>query len=953
MAETTDTFLKQLAKEVYGKHKDNMHELCIVLPSRRAGLFFKKELATVIDGHLWLPEILSIEEFVEKLSGYKVIDQLPLLFEFYEAYCKVSGSKAESFDLFSKWGQILLQDFNEIDRYMVDHKYLFNYIEEAKKLESWGLEPNEEPVGLVKNYLGFWKLLKAYYTQFKKQLKSKSRAYQGMAYREVAEQINHYIKDWDNKTWKQVYFAGLNALNRSEEHIIHELLKADLASIIWDADAYYLNHNKHEAGYFLRKYRKKWSVFPGRSVMHVNDHFSRAKKIDIIGAPKNIAQAKLAGVLIDEIATSGVDLTKTAIVLADEELLLPVLHSLPESIDKVNVTMGLPLRNIPMAALFELIINLHENAKKFQNSSDHKEYRFYYKDVNRILSHPYLQLLLGKAATDVVRRIERENRVFNSPTQLEKLFDSSDFEVLKCIFSVWNKDINHVIQQLKILIEQLRNYFNTDLTNNSIELEYLFYFAKLFNQLEQLVQEYPFVKDLQTFHSIYKQLLSSATLSFYGEPLQGLQLMGMLETRALDFENIILLSVNESILPAGKTSNSLIPIDIKLECGMPVYTDKDAIYGYHFYRLLQRSQHTYLIYNTETDAFGSGEKSRFITQLESELSNYPGNKITMTSRLMKTLSDYKTKTHQTEILKTPEIMNRLKEIAERGFSPSALNIYKTCKLQFYFEKVLGIKEKDEVEETIAANTLGTVVHQCLEDFYKAYIGKTIEVSDIENMRSKIDENLKKTFKEIYKYGDLYHGKNLLIVTVAKRFINNFLDKEIQELKQHHKNGEAIKICLLEEKLFSYIESEKIDFKVKIHGNADRIDSVNDFIRIIDYKTGKVKDDELRVKNIEDTILENKLGKSFQLLMYAYMYQQMHPEIESLNSANISFRDLQQNWLKKVQINGDKSGLIDKEILHSFEDELKKLIEEIFDESIPFEHHERTEACRFCDPEAFT
>lgn len=952
MVNNKDTFLKQLAEKVYAKHGNKMHEICIVLPSRRAGLFFKKELATVIDNHLWMPEVLSIEEFVEKLSGFKVIDQLPLLFEFYEAYCKVSGSKAESFDLFAKWGQILLQDFNEIDRYMVDHQYLFNYIEEAKKLESWGLEPNEQPTGLVKNYLSFWKLLKAYYTQFKKQLKNKSRAYQGMAYREVAEQIENYIKEWPNKEWKHIYFAGLNALNKAEEQIIHELLKADLASIIWDADAYYINHYQHEAGYFLRKYRKKWSVFPARSTMQVNDHFTNTKKINITGAPKNIAQAKLAGEIIDKIAQSNVDLTKTAIVLADEELLLPVLHAIPKSIDKVNVTMGLPLRNIPMAALFELVINLHENAKKFQNSGNQKEYRFYYKDVNRILSHPYLQLLLGNAANNVVRQIEKENRVFSSSKQLEQLFSHSDFLLIKCIFSVWKNDMYAIVNELKILIEHLRKYFTKDVKGNSIELEYLFYFAKLFNQLEHLLKEYPFVKDIQTLHSIYKQLLSSATLPFYGEPLQGLQLMGMLETRALDFENIILLSVNESILPAGKTNNSLIPIDIKLECGMPVYTDKDAIYAYHFYRLLQRSAHTHLIYNTETDVFGSGEKSRFITQIENELPQYPGNKVEINSNLMKTLSDYKTKTHQTEIVKTPEIIQRLKEIAELGFSPSALNIYKTCKLQFYFEKVLGIKEKDEVEETIAANTLGTVVHQCLEDFYQDYIGKTITVDNIENMRSKIDEKLKTTFKKIYKYGDLYHGKNLLIVTVAKRFINNFLDKEIKELKQHHKKGESLKIHFLEEKLSAFIYSEKVDIPVKIHGDADRVDSINGFIRIIDYKTGKVKDDELRVNKIEDVIHENKLGKSFQLLMYAYMYQKMHTEVEVLNSANISFRDLQKNWLKKVQIAGDKSGLINKEILDDFETELKILIEEIFDKNVTFEHNDRTEPCRFCDPESF-
>ena len=433
---------------------------------------------------------------------------------------------------------------------------------------------------------------------------------------------------------------------------------------------------------------------------------------------------------------------------------------------------------------------------------------------------------------------------------------------------------------------------------------------------------------------IYKELLSSETLDFQGEPLQGLQIMGMLESRVLDFETVIISSVNEGILPSGKSNNSFIPFDVKWENKLPTYKEKDAVYTYHFYRLLQRAKNIYILYNTEADVLTGGEKSRFITQLQLEGVHQINHQIIAPQVPV-------IKPPLNEIYKTTELLNQIIEVAKQGFSPSSLTNYIRNPIDFYYQKILKIKEHDDAEETVAANTLGTVVHNTLEDFYEPFVGTFLTVENIKSLKPKIDERVSYHFKNEYKEGDITKGKNLIIFEIAKRYVSNFLDLEIEDLKA----GNQIKIIAIEAKNDVLFDIPELKFPVNLTGKVDRVDEYNGVTRIIDYKTGHVKQSSVEIVNWEDITTDyDKFSKSFQVLTYALMMHQSNQIKLPIEAGIISFKNLNNGFLKFAK--KDKAGpyakkdvLITEETLNEFGNELKQLILEICNINIPFTEKE--------------
>jgi len=939
-----EKFISKIAQEIFDSKGDQLEDLKIILPSKRAGVFFKDALAKLSEKPIWMPKIYSIEDWLEELSGYAILDRTQLLFELYNAYVKVfPKEERDSFEAFMKWAPNLLTDFNDIDAYLEDPKNLFNYLHEAKKIESW--TPLEgEPSEMVEGYLRFWDLMGALFVAYKSQLSEEGIAFQGMAYRKASDNVLQWVKE-NNPSKRSVYYVGFNAMNPCEENIMRSLIREDVAEVFWDVDTYYLNDNKQEAGQYLRKH-KQWPEFENRKFNWISSDLKSKKDIKVYGVPKGIAQAQLAGAIVEERALITEELKDVALVLADENLMLPVLEFLPKSVKELNITMGSSLRNTNMYALFEAIFHLHLNRERLSKNSA----RFYYQDLFKIWQHPAIQNFGNNEALEQLKEsLQQQNHSF--PSKKDVLENTSE-EILPWVMPILNYNSKNpigILDDCLMLIEQIKNKIIADKKGDSLVLEQLFAFAKLFNQIENLQEKYGFIKELKTLQQLFQQSAKIESISFYGEPLSGLQLMGMLETRNLDFEHVILLSANEGFLPAGKSENSFIPFDIRKEVGLPTYMDKDAIFAYHFYRLAQRCKSLTLVYNTETDSFGSGEKSRFITQLENELRlKYPENISFSENILSHELQ--KVKPRELSVEKNADIQERLQEIAvDKGFSPSSLNAYKNCPLQFYYERVLQIRDPNDVEETIEANTLGTVVHRALEDFYEPHLNQLICKEDLKAMLPKIKAKLDLLFKEEFKKGAIDKGKNFLIYTVAEQFIKSFIDTEMTVLDK----GTEMHIKGLEEVLKGSIEIESVDFAIKLNGSADRIDSVNGKVRIIDYKTGKVDKNELVVDEMEKLISEKKYNKGFQLYLYAYLYQQMHPGVESFEAGIITFRALKKGVLKAGFKEGKKANtMMDKDLLQDFETELKGLLAQIFDSNIPFEHKDRTEPCRFCDPEFF-
>lgn len=906
------TFIENVLRDIKEKNLD-FSNIIFILPSKRAGIFLNNKLKNYINKTSFAPQILSIEDFIQSVSKLNQISGVELLFYFYSVYKSITPiNQIETFDSFSKWAQILIQDFNEIDRYLIPNHQIFDYISDIQELNHWALE--EKKTELISNYLNFWKNLKVYYKTFSKQLIESNKAYQGLIYREAANKIEKYT----SITNTNHIFLGFNALNTAEERIIKTILKNKAGNIYWDIDSTFLNNKIHSAGLFARQHKKKWSYYNNHPFTWITDSYKKKKNITIISCPKSVGQSKYVGNLLKKLSVSNSTFAKTAVVLGEESLLTPILNALPKSIDTVNITMGLPLKDVPIATLFEQIFTIHKL----------KSNLFYCKDVIAIISNQIIQTILS-SSQNIIKVIQQNNIAYLSLDDIFELGETEDKTVLKLIFGDWHQRLDDNIQKCISIIHLAKNIFKNSETERRLELEYLYRFNILFNEINTLNSIYKYINDISTLHGIYRELLSTETLDFQGEPLEGLQIMGMLESRVLDFETVIITSVNEGILPGGKSNNSFIPFDVKIQNKLPTYKEKDAVYTYHFYSLIQRAKNVYLIYNTEVDALKGGEKSRFITQLEVENIHNISHKIISPS--IPNINNSLTK-----IPKDDLVFAQIKKLAGKGFSPSSLTNYIRNPLDFYFDKILGVKDKETVEETVASNTLGTVIHNTLEDFYKPFEGKFLNVEDLKKMQLRIEKRIKFHFEKEYKKGQIDKGKNLIIFEIAKRYISNFLKSEIQLLTENN----TLKILAIEVDNNIQINIPELNFPVKLKGKVDRVDKLNDVVRVIDYKSGKVDQNKVEIINWDDLNTDyDKYSKSFQVLSYAYMLTKQNIIQTPLEAGIISFKNLKSGFLKFAIKDSphsrNKNHEITDQTLADFEIQLKKLILEICNQKIAF------------------
>ena len=887
----------------------SFENVVFVLPSQRAKVFVKQTFKDKITVG-FLPEMLNIEQFIHQISGVQKADNIQLLFHFYTIYKSVEKNP-DSFGTFSTWALTVLQDFNEIDQHLINTKEIFIYLRDIERLRKWSVKGTFKETELIKDHYFFLEKLNNYYTAFYQFLLDNNIGYQGLMYREASKKVAAFL---GKNTDKKFFFIGFNALNKAEELLFQKVLENGNSEIYWDIDEAFFNSN-HQAGKFIRKYKKEWKYYEKNKLKSLGNTFSAPKKIQVIGAAKNNTQIKYIGEILEEHP----DFKNTALVLADETLLPITLNSLPKNINAINITMGYPLKDIPTTSLLFSIFQLFVSQEKLQKSSINE---YYYKDVIRFFKHQSIYGLISNI-DNFTAEIAKENQTFISEKLLEKFLENQTLEVKRVILNLFKTfdSVSNFIERILDLINLLKEDVN------DLEKEYLFRFYTVFTQLKTLQNEFEYFTDLKTLSLFFRQLVGSESLSFQGEPLKGLQLMGMLETRVLDFENIILASANEGVLPASSQQNSFIPFDVKVEFGLPTYREKDAIFSYHFFRLIQRAKNVFILYNTEHDVFGSGEKSRFVTQLE----------MMRTDIVHKIVSPkvVAQKTELKEITKNELVFERLKELATQGFSPSSLTNYLYNPVAFYKQKILRIKEFDDVEETVAYNTLGTVVHETLDELYKPFIGQFLTADDILEMEKIANDLVVKHFKIQFKNGDLSTGKNRLIFEVANRFVANFLTQEKLLLKDK-KN--QLKIIATEENLSAEIEIDGIDFPIKIHGNVDRVDELNGEIRIIDYKSGMVQSSELKVLDFEQLRAKEQY-KAIQVLLYGFLFTKSKnfDNSKNLKAGIFSFKNLNQGFLSINFSSNYRTPdfTITEEKLEEFLVEIKKYIKEIYNPAIGF------------------
>ncbi|MBI1287635.1 MAG: hypothetical protein GC178_08665 [Flavobacteriales bacterium] len=916
------TFLDQIARQLLATDGNDLSGHCVVLPSRRAGVFLRDALSKAGKKTIWAPSILSIEDFVFRLSGMVKVEQVTLLFKLFGVYQR-SVADPQPFELFANWAPIFLADVNEVDINLVDAEDIYSQLYSIERIARWN--PSGRPMSdFQERHLQFVKGLYPLYRELRKELEAEKVAYQGLAFRHVAENAQQSIQ---RCPWSTVWFAGFNALTVSEEHIIRAFEENGTAKTFWDMDAHYVDDALHEAGFYFRKYASGKAHLKVTPDAPWKQHFfaEQEKDVNLIAAQRNVTQAEAAAtILAEKVRKDGPQsLSNMAVVLNDEKLLFPLLNAMPADISGVNITMGYGLKYSQAVSFIDKLFGLYVGAAT--------RGRFYHADVMAVVTHSVFVSLSDRPAQAIKKQLLELKKAYLQADELQ--FSSFG----KIVFSDTHLSVDAFIALLQQVCRTIRQTWKEE--DFRLELGFVVLVERLLRRLSDLQQQFGIIESIKTLQVFWHQLVNGQQLDFVGEPIGGLQVMGMLETRNLDFEEVIMLSVNEGSLPSNAHSPSYFTFDVRRAYGLACQNERDAVTAYHFYRLMQRAKKVHLIYDQDTESFGGGEVSRFVQQLRLECDKdiIHFHELRLEQKLPK-----RSVGEAIIIPKTEVELAKLKEHAADGFSPSALNTYRTCPLKFYMRYVAGFKEQDELVEDVDHAMFGTAIHDTLEELYKPTLGKPLTEEVLKQMQAKADDELAKQFAEHIPKESVMQGTNLLAFEVAKTYVNRVLKNDLQAVR----NGQPNTVLQLEEKLTGSIPHQLNGESLEVHfkGMADRIDRTSSgTVRLIDYKTGSA-DKKVEIDRVED-FATSKADYAFQLLIYHLLYTQMTGTDTAIPA--IFFLRLHEIE-KEISILEDGEKLSAKELDAYTEELLSDILSELFDLEIPFEQTEDAKACGFCD-----
>lgn len=926
-----ETFLKEVAQQLREEHPRDLDKVTVVFNNRRSGLFLQRQFLQM-DGAFFLPHIIGIDQLVTELGGLEIVPNEFLLFELFDIHKHLGGQgqASTSFEEFIPFGEIMLSDFTEIDHYQADAKQLFDNLRNLKSIGLWDIEsPHMTP--FQEKYLEFYHSLYQYYDQLHQRLARQHKAYSGMAYRWVAENIDSLAKE---TACSNIYFVGFNALSACEKSIIQYYVRLGIGRLITDGDAYYFDDERQEAGYFLRKLKKDFPNIGG-----YKEHFALDNKdITITKCPENILQCKYAGqILANQMQKESDNLIEqTAVVLADEKLLLPVLNALPAGVKTANVTMGFPFTQTAVHSMTLKLLSLHQRRK---------EGLFYHQDICNLLSDYCIAKLLGteNSHSQLTAAMVDEHIIYANNGMVRMLCQKigGTPDLIDLLFTEEELTPTTWLDMIRKLTEHLS--CNNALECNRKEQEALACLIQIIDYFENLQKQYQFINDISVLTKIYTRLAQRRSVAFFGKPLQGLQVLGMLETRNLDFKKVILLSANEGIIPSGRSSNTLIPLSLKKAFGIPTYREKDAVYAYNFYRLLQRADEVHILVNTESNGMGKGEPSRFVLQLEQELlARYP-QQITLNKEILSTSGQTQQPTTISQVVKDDAILLRLKKLAENGFSPSALNQYRGCPMKFYYEYILSLRENDDINDDLAQDEVGSIIHKVLETIYHINDERPVPIKPkiLDDALSNLDKLLTDALSDKYQHGRSHEGRNHFFESVAKSQLTHFLNEEKRRLQE----GENLSIVGTEKDIDFSIEIKgNAHFSsAKIHGIIDRIDICNDHLRIIDYKTGKVVSKDLSVSESEPDLM-TVTDQWFQVMLYAWIYYRKENPTLPLQSGIFPLRNLGS---KLLHVSWDGADIVTPKHVETFETQLQQLVGDLLNPKIPFIAKPKSKLCKVC------
>lgn len=934
-------FVTKLAEFIH-ENNFNLRQLVVVLPSERAVRYLADALVKHYQRPIFSPKITTINRWIKENSP-KIIDKTRLLLALYEIHLELEKldptiQNEESFESFMTWGTMVLSDFDDIERYLLDVKQVFKNLRSIKELESWQIDENEYSKS-QKRFLEFWERLPIYYEKLNERLEKMDKITAGQAYRRVAEDINHI----EDRSGKHYIFAGFNALSAAEQTIVRKLRIAGQADFLIDADSFYLHNSVHEAGMFLRRNLEFLEITKPSFVE--NNLAKKSMTINVVECAQNTGQVKVAASLLDKMTQD--ELNDTLLLLGDESLISAVVKNIPSSVGKANITLGLPLDQTPVKSWVELLFSIQENKGRFKSDA------IYFKDLHRFINHVFVLGMVSEQERELLFQVEQEtirfNRIFQRVDRL-KLPEVIQ-EMLLMVTEKWNVDWILAMRTIRKVNSSIINNLNKTYAFEQTALQV---FDESLSQFEALLMEGVPAFGLKGFKSLFYQHWGQQSIAYHGNPTNGLQVMGLLETRLLDFKNILVLGFNEGKLPTTNPVRSILPVDLRIALGLPSTREKQGLFAHHFYRLLQGCENLLLTYTTTSERIGSNEVSRYHSQLLLEMKRMNPN-LTWNHSFYK-IQENATKQNAVQIIeKTPEIIQRIDQFLAFPLSASALNKYMKCPMDFYYRYLVEFGEEANVEEEIESSTFGSFIHDTLEKLYTPYAlfnpkgerrttaHPKLTPEIISELLGKYEAVLHQEFMNHFGGDqDLFlKGKNLLIYEVAKTLTKKFLlaDKEFVL-----NSTEDVYIIQLEGKF-----EKQIDVTVgnetktlKFQGYIDRIDKVGENYRVIDYKSGKVKTDDVHLKIKDEDYISgfNNCKHALQLTLYCLFFQERFNQLP--DSAQICCL---LKPTEEFKLNQKDASL--KDITNQFSILLELLIEELYNKEIPFTHKEENLFCLYC------
>lgn len=949
-----ETFLKQVAHDLYNKTEGNFTKVAIVFPNKRASLFFNEYLAQESDRPIWSPTYVSISELFRQSSDLSIADPIKLVCDLYKVFQKATGSK-ETLDDFYFWGEMLIADFDDADKNMADTHALFSNLKDLNELmDNYDFleEGQKEALSqffhnfsinqvteLKQRFISMWNVLGDIYAEYKALLESQSIAYEGMLYRQVIEQL-----DVEALPYNKYIFVGFNVLNKVEHTLFKKLNEAGKAMFYWDYDTFYLNKTPHEAGEFIRRNLRD---FPSELPASFFDNLNQPKEVTFIESPTENGQVRYLPQWIRENLTS--QEKETAVVLCNEALLQPVLHALPDNVKHINITMGFPLSQTPAYSFVNALMELHTSGYNPNNG------RYLFAEVISVLKHPYTRQL-SPEAEKLEQTLTRDNRFYPLPSELKQ------DNVLELLFTPRRNNLD-LCSMLSEALKEVAVIYQQQAASHSdafdqLYRESLFKTYTLVNRFHTLIESKELNVQAGTFQRLLTRVMSSSSIPFHGEPAIGMQVMGVLETRNLDFRHLIMLSVNEGQLPKAGGDSSFIPYNLRKAFGMTTIDHKIAVYAYYFYRLMQRAEKVTLVYNTATDGINRGELSRFMLQFLIEW-GYPV--------LRKQLEAAQSPQDSTPIIieKTPDVMERMKSVFDIRsnpkalISPSALNCYLDCPLKFYYKYVALLSAPDEVTADIDSAKFGSIFHYAAEHIYKDLTahGKLISKENLETLlkdevrlQTYVDNGFKELFFNLPQNEQPeYNGIQLINSAVIVKYIQQLLRNDLRYA--------PFTFVGSEQRIFENIEiyTPTGDIQSRIGGIIDRIDSKGESLRIVDYKTGGDADTPA---NVQSLFIPDKKRSNyvFQTFLYASI---VCKKLREKNDNRLVapallyiHRAASENYSPVIQMGEPRKPKepVDNFAQHEgdFRENLKTLLEDIFNPDISFTQTEIEDKCAYCD-----